>query len=216
MKTDVELQRDVVDELEWEPGIDAAQIGVAVKHGVVTLSGHVASLPQKLTAERLAKRISGVRAVADELLVRLEGIEDRTDTDIAAAAIQALEWDALVPKDRIQVTVRAGHITLDGNVDWHFQREAAANAVCTLLGVTGVSNLITIKKRAKSGEVKSKIEAAFRRSADVDAGRINIEVHDGTVVLTGKVPTLKEREEAERATWSAPGVTNVQNQLVVG
>ena len=216
MKTDAEIQSDIMDEFEWEPSVDPSQIGVTVKNGIVTLTGHVSSYPQKATAERVAKSVSGVKAVADELEIRITRVDEKTDTEIAEAALDALRWDVVVPNDRIKVTVRAGQVTLEGDLDWHYQREAAANAVRMLLGVTSVTNLVKIKTKAKPSEVKGKIEAAFRRSAIVDAARVKVEAHDGIVVLSGKVPTWTEREEAERASWSAPGVSKVENRLVIG
>ena len=167
MKTDSELQRDVLDELKWEPSVDAAHIGVSVKDGVVTLSGHVSSYAEKFAAEEAAKRVYGVAAVVNELEVKLPGSSQRTDEDIAAAAVSALKWNLLVPADKIKVTVSKGRVKLEGEVKWQFQKDAAALAVRFLSGVTGVSNLITVKPRVAPTELKAKIEDAFKRSAEL-------------------------------------------------
>jgi osmotically-inducible protein OsmY len=215
MKTDKELRKDVLAELEYEPSIDATQIGVAVKDGVVTLTGSVESYLEKWRAERAAERVEGVRAVANELEVRLPGDSKRKDTDIAAAAVNALKWNSLVPADKVKVTVEGGWITLKGEVPYRFQKEAAESAVRHLTGATGVSNLIQIKPNVSSTEVKKKIEEALERMAQVDARQIQIETSDGKVILKGKVRSWAEREEAEKAAWRAPGVAQVEDQIRV-
>jgi osmotically-inducible protein OsmY len=215
MKSDTQLQHDVLAELEWEPSIEASQIGVAVKDGVVTLTGSVTQFSEKMTAERAAKRIYGVKAVANDIEVRLPGLGERSDADIASAAVSALAWNAIVPADRIKVTVRQGWITLEGNLDWGYQRDAAERSVRDLMGVKGVTTSITVTPRLKPGEVKNKIEAALRRSAEIDARRISVETRDGKVILHGSVRSWVEREEAQQAAWSAPGVCAVENHIRV-
>lgn len=215
MKTDIEIQRDVLDELAWEPSVNAAHIGVTAKDGVVTLTGQVSSYAERYGAELAAKRVYGVKGIANEVVVRLPGSDQRTDEDIAAAAVKALQSNVLVPADAIKVTVRSGWITLEGEVEWRYQREAAENAVRYLTGALGVSNLITIKPRVTPTEVKQKIEEALRRSAETDARRVAVEVRDGEVVLRGTVHSWLEREEAERAAWAAPGVRRVEDLITV-
>ena len=215
MKTDTQLQHDVLAELEWEPSIEASQIGVAAKEGVVTLTGSVASYADKMTAERVTKRVYGVKAVANDVEVKIPGSSQRSDSDIAAAALSALKWDTTVPEDRIKVTVRNGWITLEGKVDWGYQKETAERVVRNLTGVTGLTSQITVKSRVKPGEVKTKIEAAFRRSAELDARRVGVEARDGKVILHGNVHSWIEKQEAEQAAWAAPGVSEVENRLTV-
>jgi len=215
MKSDVELRRDVLDELEWEPSIDAAQIGVTTREGVVTLAGTAKSYSEKLKAERVTKRVLGVKAIANDIEVRLPGTHERTDSDIARVAVDALKWRASVPEGRIKVAVGKGWVTLEGEVDWQYQKDVALEAVHHLVGVKGVTNLITVKPRVSATEVKSPIEAAFRRSAELDAQKIRVETKDGKVTLHGQLQSWAERDEAERTAWAAPGVTQVENFIAI-
>jgi osmotically-inducible protein OsmY len=212
---DLELKKSVESELNFEPSINAAEIGVAVKNGVVTLSGRVPGYWEKVSAERAAARVSGVKAVANELEVRLPGSSERTDEDIAQAAVDMLRWSVLVPQDRIKVKVSKGWITLEGTVDWQYQKSAAEKAVRKLYGVLGVSNLIEVKPQVSKAEVKTSIEAALKRLAEVDANRIRVDTEDGKVVLSGSVRSWFEREEAERAAWAAPGVRSVEDRIAI-
>jgi osmotically-inducible protein OsmY len=215
MKTNQQLQRDVIEELRWEPSIDAAQIGVTAEDGVVTLTGHVPVYAHKFTVENVAKRVHGVKAVANEIQVRVPGNARHTDEAIAAAALQALKWDAAVPEDRIQVTVRDGWVILEGTLDWQYQREAADRAVRNLIGAQGFTNSILVKPKDHSREIKTDIESALRRHAYLDSGQIQVDEDGGSVTLLGDVHSCLEREEAERLAWAAPGVRRVQNRLEV-
>jgi osmotically-inducible protein OsmY len=213
--TDRELKQHVENALEWEPSFDASDIGVSVDGGVVTLRGDIGSFAAKSAAERVALRVYGVKAVANELAVRLASGWVRTDTDIAQAAVTALTWNAFVPKERITVTVSNGWLTLNGTVDAQYQKDAALRAVRDLTGVKGVTNTITVKPRVQTADVRIKIIDAFRRSAEIDARRVNVAATDGKVILSGNVRSWAEREEAEHAAWAAPGVSEVDDRLTV-
>jgi len=211
--TDKEIQQAVLRELDWEPQVTSTEIGVAVRDGVVTLSGFVDTYGARYHAERAAKRVYGVKAVANDIEVKLPS--EHPDPDIARAAAQALAARVTVPHERIKVTVQKGWVTLEGDVDWQYQKEAAESAVRYLAGVRGVSNLITVKPRLSAADIKTRIEQALLRSAELDARRIRVESEDSRVILRGNVRSWFEREEAERAAWRAPGVTKVENQIVV-
>lgn len=215
MKGDTELHRDVLDELDWEPSINAAGIRVGVSRGIVTLTGSVASYNEKVTAEHATKRVDGVKAVANDIEVQLLGIHERTDTDIARAVVDALRWKTLVPDEAIKASVSKGWVTLDGEVDWYYQREAVELAIRALRGVRGVIDQISVKPRASATEVKSLIEAAFRRSAELKAEKIRVETHNGKVTLHGDLSSWTERQEAERTAWAAPGVSVVENLIAI-
>ncbi|HET9635214.1 MAG TPA: BON domain-containing protein [Gemmatimonadaceae bacterium] len=216
MKSDSQLQQDVLAELKWEPSVGEKEIGVAVKDAVVTLTGFVDSYAQKYAAERVASSVSGVRAVAEDLEVRLAGESKRTDTELAHAAVNALKWDIQVPNDKIKATVEKGWIELRGEVEWQYQKWAAESAIRNLTGVKGVSNFIAVKpKKVSAYEVSTKIKDSLRRNAEVEADHIAVEAKDGTVVLRGTVRSFAEREEAEAAAWRAPGVRTVEDKLTV-
>jgi osmotically-inducible protein OsmY len=213
--TDKEIQQAVLRELEWEPLVQSTEIGVAVKDGIVTLSGFVNSYTKKYHAEDAAKRVEGVKAVVNDLEVKLPFSDERTDEDIAKAAVQALEDRITVPHERIKLTVRDGWITLEGEVEWNYQKGAAEAAVRDLAGVKGVTNRIVVMPRVTAMDVKSKIEQALKRMVEVDAKNIKVETTDSKVILRGKVRSWAEWNEALQAAWRAPGVKQVENELVI-
>ena len=212
-RTDEKIQENVMAELKWDAKLQPNEIGVTVKDGIVTLTGWVDSFLKKWSAEETALKVGGVKAVANDLEVKLAS--ERTDADIAAAAIRALEWDAFVPDDKVKVTVSKGWVTLKGAVEWRYQREDAERVVRRLVGVRGVSNLITVKPSASASELKNKIENALVRNAEIDANRITVEVEGSKAILKGTVRAWAEKEEAERVAWSAPGITSVENRITV-
>lgn len=215
MLGNMELQKRVLEALDWEPGLEAKEIGVAANDGIVTLTGLVRSFADRFTAERVVKRLSGVKAIANDLEVRLPGDSRRSDSDLASAAVRALEWDVNVPNDRIKVRVADGWLTLEGQVEWQYQRQAAERAVRQLMGLRGVSNQLTLTARVTPNDLKNRIEAAFKRTAELEARKIRVETTGGKVILEGSVHTWAEREEAEDAVWAAPGVTVVEDRLGV-
>lgn len=215
MKTDSELQKDVMAELNWEPSVNAAEIGVEVKDGVVTLAGHVDSYLEKWGAERVAQRVSGVKAMAVEIDVKLPWSSKKSDAEIAHAVENVLQWMVYKPITPIKIMVENGWITLSGEVAWEYQRQAASNAVRHLMGVTGVSDQITLQARATSNTIKSEITAALNRSAKEDAKSIEVEVHGGDVTLSGKVNSWYERELAANSAWASPGVKSVSDKITI-
>jgi osmotically-inducible protein OsmY len=216
-RTDEEIQRDILDELRWDARVQPNEIGVMVKDGVVTLTGWVDNYTKKWVAERAAHRVRGVAAVANEIEIRLSTTAERSDTDIAAAAKQALEHAELVPEQKIEVTVSEGWVTLKGEVEWQYQRIEAERAVHGLTGVRGVTNLIMVKARPQLSpeEVKRRIEQGLIRSAETDAKQITVEVVGQKVVLEGTVRSWAEKAEAERIAWTMPRVTSVENRIVI-
>lgn len=216
MKSDSQLQHDVMAELEWDPIIDHADIGVSVVDGVVSLNGFVKSYAEKQAAERAAKRISGVHAIAEEIKVRHAADRKNADHEIAKRILDVLDWNALVPDDRISVKVENGWVTLTGTVDWHYQAEEARKAAGKISGVVGIMNYIAVHHRPTASDVRHRIEAAFKRQADLDAASVTIALDGNKVMLGGRVKAWHERQAAERAAWGAPGVTQVEDRIAIG
>jgi osmotically-inducible protein OsmY len=215
MKTDANIRNDVEAELQWDPSIDDKKIGVIVNNGVVTLTGEVDSFGGKWSAEDIAKRVSGVRAIANDVQVKIPLTGVRSDTDIAEAAANALRWNISLAGSQIKPVVKDGWITLSGNVSWGYQRMSAENTMRNLIGVKGVTNDVIVASTVKVTDVKQKIEEAFKRHAVLDAKGIEVNVNSSTVVLKGHVHTWQEHDEAARAAWAAPGVANVENRLLI-
>jgi osmotically-inducible protein OsmY len=213
--SDLGLRQDILHELEFEPSVNAENIGVAVKDGVVTLTGHVGSYAEKVIAERVVSRVKGVRAIAQEIVVRFPSNVKTADDQIARRALRIIAWDTTVPSDKVQVKVESGWITLSGEVEWQYQRLGAEQAVRKLSGVAGVTNLIKVSPGAEASDVKHRIEESLRRSAEVDARRINVKVAGGKVTLQGKVHAWHEKDVAQQAAWSARGVTEVEDHITI-
>lgn len=216
MKTDAQLREDIQSELAWDPSFDAANIGVIVKDGVVTVTGHLASFAEKYAVECAVQRVHGVKAVAVEIAVKLPFDNERTDADIATAAERALEWNVLVPDNKIHPMVEKGWLTLNGEVDWEYQRRAAEGAVRNLLGVRGVSNLVKVTPKVRPADVEKKIHDALARQAEREAKHVAVAVNGSQVTLRGKVHSWAERNAVQGAAWAAPGVSLVVNDLAVG
>jgi osmotically-inducible protein OsmY len=215
MRTDNEIERDIEDELRWDPSLANDDIAVAVRDGVVTLAGYVKSYLDKWHAERAAGKVKGVKAIANNLTVKLPSSSERTDPEIARAVVDALKWNVSVPNDRIKAKVDNGWVTLEGDVDWHFQREAAERSVRWITGVKGVTNLVTVRVRPTPQDVKQKIKAALGRGAQIDADRITVDVEGNKAILRGTVRSYTEYRDAERAARNAPGIVEVENNLTV-
>jgi osmotically-inducible protein OsmY len=217
LRSDAEIEKNVKEELAWHPDLDVTDIAVSVKNGVVTLTGFVRSYTDKYEAEAAAKRVVGVAAVANAIEVRMPSVDERPDPEIARDAVAAIKAQLPISWENIKIVVKSGWVTLEGQVEWQYQRQTAENAVRRIKGVKGVSNLIQLKPRAQPepSEIKRKIMEAFRRSAEIDANRIVVETRGSEVILKGKVRSWTEREEAERVAWSAPGVTKVEDRMVV-
>lgn len=215
MKSDMELQKDVAEELKWEPRVKHEEIGISVRDGVVTLTGTVPDYAQRRAAARAAERVNGVRAVAQELVVKVPATSHKSDTELAHQVVNALAWDIEVPDQKIKARVEDGWVTLEGDVDWQYQRNSAERAVRYLTGIKGVSNLVQIKAHASPYDVAQHIKAALHRSAESDSRKINVTATNGKVTLTGTVRSWPERADAERAAWSASGVTSVDDRLAV-
>jgi len=215
MRSDSDIKRDVEDELRWDPDIDATDIAVSVNSGVVTLAGFVRSYMQKYQAETDAKRVAGVLGVVNDIEVRLPGIDERPDPEIARDAIAQIKSELPYSWEKIRVVVKKGWLTLEGDVEWNYQRERAGEAVHRVRGVKGITNSIEVKPRVAPTEIKRKIEEALRRAAEIDASRISVETNGGEVILRGTVRSWAERQEAERAAWWAPGATKVDNRIII-
>lgn len=215
MKTDLQIQKDVMDELQWQPILNASEIGVAVKNGVVTLSGIVDTYSKKIAAENAAKKVANVKAIAEDIQVGVSPTYRKTDTEIAEAVFNALKWHSVVHEDKIKIKVEDGIVKLEGEVEWEYERKMARTAIENLNGVKYVTNLITVKPKISPVELESKIRAAFQRNASLDAGKIITIVDGNKVVLEGKVRSFVESEDAENVAWAAPGVMSVVNKLKI-
>ena len=215
IRSDVDIQQDVLEELSWDPHINVSDIGVSVKEGVVTLTGLVDNYLVRLAAQNAALRVKGAHAVANNIEVRLHTSAERTDSDLALAALYALKWDAAIPTDKLDITVSHGYVTLRGEVEWPFQREAAERAIRRLAGIKGVTNWVTVAIRATSGDIKQKIEKALVRNAETDAHHITVEVHGHAATLKGHVRSFAEKLAAERTALSAPGIASVDNEIKI-
>lgn len=215
MKTDFEIQQDVIAELQWEPALEANQVGVSVNNGVVVLSGIVDNYYKKVLAEKTTKKVNGVRAVAEEIEVRLLASGVRTDVDIAQAVLHTLKWNSSIDEEKINVKVEKGFVTLEGEADWNFQKVSAQKAVENLLGILGLVNNIKVKNKIVNKDIKQKIAHAFIRNATIDADAIEVEVIEDVIILSGNVRSWAEKRDAERIAWASPGITEVDNRIEI-
>lgn len=215
MKTDAQIQKDVIAEIKWDPFLTVSEIGVSVKNGIVTLSGHVDTYSKKMAAEKAAKRVSGVKVVAEDIQVGISPDYKKTDTEIAEAILNALKWHTAVQQEKIKIKVEEGVVRLEGEVEWEYQRNNVKHAIENLVGVRSVINLITLKPIVSAFDIEQKISNAFHRSATINAERITASVIGSKVILRGKVHSFTEKEEAEREAWAAPGVSSVENKVEI-
>lgn len=215
MKTDIEIQKDVIEQLKWEPFLNASQIGVSVKNGIVTLSGQVDAYSKKTQAERAAKKVLGVKAIAEDIQVGISPVYKKNDTEIAEAVVNALKWHTMIPDEKIKISVEDGTVKLEGEVEWEYQRSQAKSAIENLTGVRFVTNLVSVKPKVTPYEIQLKINNAFQRSANIDAGKVTVEVQGSKVILKGEVRSFAEKEDAENAAWAAPGVITVESKLEI-
>lgn len=215
MRIDSEIQRDVLAELKWEPGLNHEKVGVSVNDGVVALSGIVGSYAEKLLAEKTARAVKGVRAIAEDMVVRYAGDAKTSDAEIAKRVCDVIDWDAMIPSNRVNVTVEHGVVKLTGDVDWHFQKERAFKCAAKISGVIRVLDLIAIKTSIDTGDVKERIRQAFERQADLDSNKIQVRADGHRVILDGTVSSWAERTVAERTAWAAPGVSQLEDNLII-
>jgi len=211
----MDIQKDVMAQLKWEPFLNSSNIGAAVKNGIVTLSGQVDSYSKKVVAEKAAKKVSGVKAIAEDIQVGISPITQKTDAEIAEAVLNALKWHTMIPEEKIKVTVENGNVKLEGEIDWEYQHTQAKIAIENLTGVRSIVNLISVKPRVNSSDIQKKINAAFLRSATIEADKIKADILGSQVTLSGKVRSFAEKEDAENAAWFAPGVTSVKSELEI-
>jgi len=216
MRTDQEIRKDVVDELKWQPFLKSSTINVAVKNGIVTLSGVVDAFSKKITAETAAKKVAGVKAIAEDVQISVSDVCYKNDTELAEAIDRTLEWHSAIPKGNIKVTVTNGNVAVEGELDWEYQRASVIKAIQNIKGIRSVINLLVLKPRISSFDLEQKIAEAFHRNAGIDAANVHAVIDGNTVTLTGRVRSSYESEDAENAAWAAPGVFHVKNELYVG
>jgi osmotically-inducible protein OsmY len=215
MKNDLEIQQDVINQLSWEPFLKASDIGVTVKNGIVTLTGQVDSYYKKISAEKAARKVAGVRAIAEDIQLNVSPSFIKTDAELAESVLNALKWHSAVDEEKLKIKVEDGVVTLDGEVEWEFQRTSARNAVSNLLGIKNVISNISLKPKLTASDIRAKISSAFHRTATIDARKIEVEIQGNKAILRGNVRSYAEKDDAESAAWSAPGIAYVENKLVL-